>query len=82
MLSGKLKQSGITNEDVLGIAMGNQIEYLVSIFAIDKIGAKIVPIYLLTGCSRIELIINSYNVRGMEDMKNFFKIMVNGWKDV
>lgn len=62
-LCEKLRILGISESETIGIMFDNRIEFLISILAVNLLGAKAVPIYYATGSQKLRDIVLRYKVK-------------------
>ena len=76
-LAGYLHEEGIKSDDRVAIFMRNSIEFIVSIFAISKIGAIIVPINTFLKSDELSYIIENSGAVVLMASSNFEKTIHN-----
>lgn len=72
------RQSGVRKGDTVAIVLRNSIEFVISYFALSKLGAVSVPInYLVTKESEIRYILESSKCKGVVTAKEHLKPYLN-----
>jgi long-chain acyl-CoA synthetase len=61
--AGYLEYLGVQKEDRIGLFLRNSIEFVISIFAINKVGAIAVPINIFLKASELGYILNNANIK-------------------